>query len=167
MIGPPGRAARPHLAQRLARGHPPALDAVAQYVDGGAESDFGFSQVQLLAVCTCDKGRITGTKVRKHGFTGLAFFTRIPGKGRGTSMDNMVRVTAGEFGREVGRYQDLALTQPVIITRNGRDRTVNHRLRRRDRQVGLGISSRAVGGVPARGAAGGSCRFNHEYKPEP
>jgi hypothetical protein len=36
------------------------------------------------------------------------------------SMYDMVRVTAGEFGREVGRYQDRALTQPVIITRNGR-----------------------------------------------
>jgi hypothetical protein len=39
-------------------------------------------------------------------------------------MYDMLRVTAGEFGRDVGRSQDLALTQPVIITRNGRDRTV-------------------------------------------
>jgi hypothetical protein len=44
----------------------------------------------------------------------------LPKYGRGMSMDDMVRVTAGEFGREVGRYQDLALTQPLIITRNGR-----------------------------------------------
>jgi len=56
----------------------------------------------------------------------------------------MVRVTAREFGREVGRYQDLALTQPVIVTQNGRDRTVMisveeyKRLKRRDRRV-LGI----------------------------
>jgi hypothetical protein len=28
-------------------------------------------------------------------------------------MNEMVRVTAREFGREVGRYQDLALIQPV------------------------------------------------------
>jgi len=53
----------------------------------------------------------------------------------------MVRVSAGEFGREVGRYQDMALTQPVIVTRNGRDRTVMisveeyNRLKRRDRRV--------------------------------
>jgi hypothetical protein len=33
-------------------------------------------------------------------------------------------MTVGNFGREVGCYQDLALTQPGIITRNVRDRTV-------------------------------------------
>jgi len=53
----------------------------------------------------------------------------------------MVRVSSTEFGKEVGRYQDLALGQPVIVTRNGRDRTVMIsaeeylRLKRRDRQV--------------------------------
>jgi prevent-host-death family protein len=53
----------------------------------------------------------------------------------------MIRVSSTEFGKEVGRYQDAALSQPVIVTRNGRDRTVMisaeeyHRLKRRDRQV--------------------------------
>lgn len=53
----------------------------------------------------------------------------------------MVRVSSTEFGKEVGRYQDIALSQPVIVTRNGRDRTVMisaveyARLKRRDRQV--------------------------------
>ena len=53
----------------------------------------------------------------------------------------MIRVPSTEFGKEVGRYQDVALSQPVIVTRNGRDRTVMisaeeyHRLKRRDRQV--------------------------------
>ena len=53
----------------------------------------------------------------------------------------MVRVSSTEFGKEVGRYQDMALSQPVVITRNGRDRTVMisaeeyARLKRRDRQV--------------------------------
>jgi prevent-host-death family protein len=53
----------------------------------------------------------------------------------------MIRVSSTEFGKEVGRYQDAALTQPVIVTRNGRDRTVMisaeeyARLKRRDRQV--------------------------------
>ncbi len=53
----------------------------------------------------------------------------------------MVRVSSTEFGKEVGRYQDLALRQPVVVTRNGRDRTVMIsaeeylRLKRRDRQV--------------------------------
>jgi prevent-host-death family protein len=53
----------------------------------------------------------------------------------------MIRVSSTEFGKEVGRYQDAALSQPVIVTRNGRDRTVMisaeeyARLKRRDRQV--------------------------------
>ena len=53
----------------------------------------------------------------------------------------MIRVTSTEFSKEVGRYQDSALTQPVVVTRNGRDRTVMisseeyHRLKRRDRGV--------------------------------
>jgi len=56
-------------------------------------------------------------------------------------MTGMLRVTSTEFGKEVGRYQDAALTQTVIVTRNGRDRTVMisaeeyQRLKRRDRQV--------------------------------
>lgn len=36
----------------------------------------------------------------------------------------MIRVFSTEFGKEVGRYQDVALSEPVIVTRNGRDRTV-------------------------------------------
>ena len=36
----------------------------------------------------------------------------------------MIRVSSTEFGKEVGRYQDVALSEPVIFTRNGRDRTV-------------------------------------------
>jgi PHD/YefM family antitoxin component YafN of YafNO toxin-antitoxin module len=53
----------------------------------------------------------------------------------------MIRVSSTEFGKEVGRYQDAALSQPVIVTRNGRDWTVMIsaeeylRLKRRDRQV--------------------------------
>jgi prevent-host-death family protein len=53
----------------------------------------------------------------------------------------MIRVSSTEFGKEVGRYQDAALSQPVIVTRNGRDRTVMisaeeyQRLKKRDREV--------------------------------
>jgi PHD/YefM family antitoxin component YafN of YafNO toxin-antitoxin module len=36
----------------------------------------------------------------------------------------MIRISATEFGKEVGCYQDLAMTQPVMVTHNGRDRTV-------------------------------------------
>lgn len=39
-------------------------------------------------------------------------------------MTEPTRISASHFSKEVGRYTDLALTQPVVITRNGRDRTV-------------------------------------------
>jgi prevent-host-death family protein len=54
---------------------------------------------------------------------------------------DMITVTAAEFQRHFGRYQDEALTQPVAITRNGRERVVMisvdeyRRLKRRDREV--------------------------------
>ncbi|HVM79311.1 MAG TPA: type II toxin-antitoxin system Phd/YefM family antitoxin [Stellaceae bacterium] len=57
---------------------------------------------------------------------------------------SVIRVPAAEFQRNIGRYQDIALTQPVAVTRNGRDRTVMisieeyRRLKRRDREV-LGL----------------------------
>ncbi len=53
----------------------------------------------------------------------------------------MITVTASEFQQHFGRYQDEALTQPVAITRNGRERLVMlsadeyRRLKRRDREV--------------------------------
>lgn len=56
----------------------------------------------------------------------------------------MLKVSAADFQRNIGRYQDVALTQPVAVTRNGRERTVlisveeYQRLKRRDRQV-LGL----------------------------
>jgi prevent-host-death family protein len=57
------------------------------------------------------------------------------------SNPNDVVVSAAEFQRNIGKYQDIALTKPVAITRNGRERTVllsaeeYARLRRRDRRV--------------------------------
>jgi prevent-host-death family protein len=54
----------------------------------------------------------------------------------------MITVSAAEFQRYFGRYQDEALTQPVVITRNGRERLVmisvdeyRRLIRRSDRQV--------------------------------
>jgi prevent-host-death family protein len=57
------------------------------------------------------------------------------------SIDDAVTVSAAEFHRNVGVYQDIALTKPVTITKNGRERTVllsaqeYARLKRRDRRV--------------------------------
>jgi prevent-host-death family protein len=53
----------------------------------------------------------------------------------------MVTVSSAEFQRHFGHYQDVALTEPISITRNGRERVIvlsvdeYHRLKRRDRQV--------------------------------
>lgn len=55
--------------------------------------------------------------------------------------DDIVTVTSADFQRNIGRYQDQALTKPVAITKNGRQRTVlisaeeYERLKRRDRRV--------------------------------
>jgi len=54
---------------------------------------------------------------------------------------DMITVSAAEFQRHFGRYQDEALLHPVAITRNGRERLVvlsseqYRRLRRRSREV--------------------------------
>ena len=56
-------------------------------------------------------------------------------------MADMIRVSGTEFGQQVDRYLDLALTRTVIVTRDGQDQTVMIsaeeylRLKRRDRQV--------------------------------
>jgi len=53
----------------------------------------------------------------------------------------MRRVSSTEFQKKVGLYQDLALNEPLTVTRNGRDKIVvlsteeYSRLKRRDREV--------------------------------
>lgn len=87
-------------------------------------------------------------------------------------MDDMVRVTAVQFQRNIGRYQDLALTQPVAVTRNGRERTVvisaeeYHRLKRRDREVlGLGDFTEAdLEVIRSAEPPADTAKFDHELK---
>lgn len=49
--------------------------------------------------------------------------------------------TSADFQRKIGHYQDIALVEPVMVTRNGRERVVllsaneYKRLKRRDREV--------------------------------
>jgi prevent-host-death family protein len=63
---------------------------------------------------------------------------------RKVDIETMVKVTSAEFQKNIGHYQDIALTQPVTVTRNGRERTVvisaeeYRRLKKRDREV-LGL----------------------------
>ena len=84
----------------------------------------------------------------------------------------MVKISAAEFQRNIGRYQDLALTQPVAVTRNGRERTVMisideyRRLKRRDRQV-LSLddfTDADIAAVEATRAPESSKAFEHELK---
>jgi prevent-host-death family protein len=55
--------------------------------------------------------------------------------------NDAITVTSAEFHRNIGTYQDVALTKTVTITKNGRERTVlisaeeYARLKRRDRRV--------------------------------
>lgn len=69
--------------------------------------------------------------------------------------DEAVTVTSAEFHRNIGTYQDIALTKTVTITKNGRERTVlisaeeYARLKRRDRRViAVGeLSDRHIGAL--------------------
>jgi prevent-host-death family protein len=53
----------------------------------------------------------------------------------------METTTSAEFQRKIGHYQDRAQVEPVMVTRNGRERVVLisadefKRLKRRDREV--------------------------------
>jgi prevent-host-death family protein len=83
-----------------------------------------------------------------------------------------LKVSSAEFQRNIGRYQDLAMTQPVAVTRNGRERTVlisteeYARLKRRDREV-LGLDDFTADDLAALKASrppAEAAAFNHELK---
>ncbi len=82
----------------------------------------------------------------------------------------MLKISAAEFQRNIGRYQDLALREPVAVTRNRRDGTVlistdeYRRLKRRDREVlGLDHFTEAdVAALKASRAPDEAKEFDHE-----
>jgi hypothetical protein len=95
--------------------HPELLEPVDQLIVIGAvrpralasmalSTLGGSSRRRVIQGCTCDKGAIRYNGKEKGGVGRLTFFTRFPNR-RAMSMDDMVRVTAGEFGREVGRFR--------------------------------------------------------------
>lgn len=88
-------------------------------------------------------------------------------------MQTMMKVSAAEFQRNIGRYQDVALRQPVAVTRNGRESTVlisieeYNRLKRREREV-LGLedfSEADIAALEAARAPEAAKAFNPELKP--
>ncbi len=70
----------------------------------------------------------------------------------------MRRVTSTEFQKKIGLYQDLALSEPLTVTRNGRDKIVvlsaeeYGRLKHRDREV-LRVEDLSAGDLEAIAAA--------------
>lgn len=85
----------------------------------------------------------------------------------------MLKVSAADFQRNIGRYQDLALREPVAVTRNGRESCVlisteeYRRLKRREREV-LGMedfTDEDAEAVRRAEAPAESAAFNHELKP--
>jgi prevent-host-death family protein len=84
---------------------------------------------------------------------------------------DVLKVSAAEFQRNIGRYQDLALREPVAVTRNGRESCVllsteeYRRLKRRDREA-LGIEDFTEADAVRRAEAPAeSATFDHELKP--
>jgi prevent-host-death family protein len=83
---------------------------------------------------------------------------------------DMVKISSAEFQKNFGRYQDVALTQPVTVTRNGRDRTViisaeeYHRLKRRDRRVMdlEDFTQEDIAAIERANPPAESARFDHE-----
>ncbi len=84
----------------------------------------------------------------------------------------MMKVSAAEFQRNIGRYQDVALKEAVAVTRNGRESTVlisadeYRRLKRRERQVlGLGDFTDAdIAALEAARAPEAAKAYNSELK---
>ena len=88
-------------------------------------------------------------------------------------MQTMMKVSAAEFQRNIGRYQDVALREPVAVTRNGRESTVlisideYNRLKRRERQV-LSLedfTEADIAALEAARAPEAAKAFNPELKP--
>ena len=84
----------------------------------------------------------------------------------------MLKVSAADFQRNIGRYQDLALRSPVAVTRNGRESCVlisteeYNRLKRRYREV-LGVEDFTAVDIAALEATrppDESTAFDHELK---
>ena len=82
----------------------------------------------------------------------------------------MIKIPDAEFQRHIGRFQDVALIQPVAVTRNGRERTVMisaeayDRLKRHDRQVLTlaDFTEADVAALEATRAPDTSKAFDHE-----
>ena len=87
-------------------------------------------------------------------------------------MRQPLKISSDEFERDVQRYQDLAKTQPIAVTRNGRGQTIlisieeYERLKRRDREV-LGLedfTAEDIAAIAASEASESAKAFDHEFE---
>ncbi len=86
--------------------------------------------------------------------------------------EDTVTVTSAEFQRNIGTYQDIALTKAVTITKNGRERTVlisaeeYARLKRRDRRaIAAGeFSERQIAALKAAKVPDQHADLDHELE---
>lgn len=85
----------------------------------------------------------------------------------------MVKVTAAELQRQFGRYRDLALKEPVLVTHHGRDSLAlisaeeYKRLKSNDDRQALypwELSDEIVEALESVEVPEESARFDHEYK---
>ena len=84
----------------------------------------------------------------------------------------MRRVSSTEFQKKIGLYQDLALSEPLTVTRNGRDKIVvlsaaeYGRLKRRDREVLRveDLSAEDLEAVAAAAPPAAAAAFDHEVE---
>jgi prevent-host-death family protein len=84
----------------------------------------------------------------------------------------MVKISSAEFQKNFGRYQDVALKEPVTVTRNGRDRTVllsveeYERLKRRDRRVMSldDFTEEDIAAIEQAQVPPEAAQFNHEVE---
>lgn len=87
-------------------------------------------------------------------------------------MRQPLKVSSDEFQSDVGRYQSMAMTRPIAVTRNGRDETIMisvdeyERLKRRDREV-LGLedfTAEDIAAIAASEAPESAKAFDHEFE---
>jgi prevent-host-death family protein len=85
----------------------------------------------------------------------------------------MLKVSAADFQRNIGRYQDIALREPVAVTRNGRESCVllsvdeYRRLKRRDRRVMRveDFTEADIAALEASRPPEEAKAFDHEFEP--
>ena len=83
-----------------------------------------------------------------------------------------MHVSSVDYQRQLGKYQDAALSEPVIITNRGRERLVllsvdeYQRLKRRDRQVLASheLSDDDLEQITNSVAPAEAAEYNSEYK---